>query len=161
LASRDEQACLDARRELLDDHFDFALGYQDGMAWADYLARLESERLGRQLRAGRVPSTFLAAEVSGEIVGRISLRHVLNEFLAHEGGHIGFAVRPGYRRMGYATAILGQGLVIARSLGIERVLVTCDRDNLGSATVIQRCGGVLEAVVNGGAGNLVCRYWID
>lgn len=94
-------------------------------------------------------------------MGRISLRHVLNEFLAHEGGHIGFAVRPAYRRRGYAMAILRQVLVIARSLGIERVLLTCDRENLGSATVIQRCGGVLETVVDGQAGNRVCRYWID
>jgi predicted acetyltransferase len=131
------------------------------MAWADYLARLENERLGRQLREGHVPSTFLAAEASGEIVGRISIRHVLNEFLAHEGGHIGFAVRPAHRRRGYATTILLQGLVIARSLGIERVLVACDRENGGSAAVIQQSGGVLETVVDGRAGNRVCRYWID
>jgi predicted acetyltransferase len=161
LSSRDERACLDAHRELLNDHFEFALGYEDRMAWEDYLARLESERLGRHLRRGHVPSTFLAAEAHEEIVGRISIRHALNEFLAHEGGHIGFAVRPTYRRRGYATAILSQGLVIARSLGVERVLVTCDRDNRGSATVIQRCGGVLETVVDGQAGNRVCRYWID
>jgi predicted acetyltransferase len=107
------------------------------MAWGAYLALLESE-----------------------IVGRISIRHVLNEFLAHEGGHIGFAVRPAYRHRGYATAILQQGLVIARSLGIERVLVTCDFENIGSATVIQQCGGVFETVVDGRAGNRVCRYWI-
>jgi nicotinamidase-related amidase len=101
------------------------------------------------------------AEVDGEIVGRTSIRHRLNDFLATEGGHIGYAVLAEHRRRGYATEILRQSLAIAAGLGIDRVLVTCDDDNTASATVIERCGGVFEDHVVGEGGVLMRRYWID
>ena len=40
---------------------------------------------------GLVPATFLVADVDGVLVGRTSIRHELDEFLAREGGHIGYA----------------------------------------------------------------------
>jgi predicted acetyltransferase len=49
---------------------------------------------------------------------------------------------------------------VARSLGVERALVTCDDANVGSATVIERCGGVLDGVVTASGGNRIRRYWI-
>jgi predicted acetyltransferase len=65
--------------------------------------------------ADRVPATFLVADVDGAIVGRVSIRHELNDHLTHFGGHIGYGVRPAHRRRGYATEILRQSLVIARA----------------------------------------------
>jgi predicted acetyltransferase len=161
LTAQDEVPALEAHRELASEGFEFALGYAAGMRWDAYLNHLEAERIGLVLRAGRVPSTFLAADVSGELVGRISVRHALNDFLAHEGGHIGFAVRPGYRRRGYASAMLRRGLVVARAVGIDRVLVTCDDANVGSAAVIEACGGGFESAVVGRRGQRVRRYWFD
>jgi predicted acetyltransferase len=77
------------------------------MDWQDdYLDILESGRLGLDLGANRVPASMLAADVSGQVVGRLSVRRTLNEFLAREGGYLGFAVRPQHRRNGYATEIL-------------------------------------------------------
>jgi predicted acetyltransferase len=53
-------------------------------------------------------------------------------------------VLPPFRRRGVATEILRQSLIVARVFGVDRVLLTCDEDNVGSRTVIERCGGVLD-----------------
>ena len=71
------------------------------------------------------------------------------------GGHIGYDVRPSARRRGHATAMLRGALIVARGLGIESALVTCSVDNVGSRTVIERNGGVLE---DERAGKL--RFWV-
>ena len=101
------------------------------------------------------------ADVAGQIVGRTSIRFELNDVLLREGGHIGYGVLPQHRRRGYATEILRQSLVIVRAEGVDRVLVTCDEDNVGSRTVIESCGGKLESVVNAADGVPKRRYWID
>jgi len=95
------------------------------------------------------------------LVGRISICHDLNDFLANFGGHIGYCVRPACRQRGFASEMLRQGLVIARAQGIDRVLVTCDENNLPSARVIERNGGVLEDVRTDPNGQPTRRYWID
>lgn len=159
----DEDAFLAAHRVMsAADGFPFALRYEPGVPWEAYLAQLESWRCGRDLPTDWVPATFLVADVDGEIVGRTSIRHRLNDFLAREGGHIGYGVVAEHRGRGYATEMLRQSLVIARAAGVDRVLVVCTDDNVASATVIERCGGVLEARLPGpDGGPFIRRYWID
>jgi predicted acetyltransferase len=162
LREHDEAAFAAAHAAATDDRFTFGLGYEPGMPWGTYLTALEDRRRGRNLPPGFVPGTFLVADVAGQIVGRTSIRFELNDFLLREGGHIGYGVLPQHRRKGYATEILRQSLVIARAEGVDRVLVTCDDDNVGSRTVIESCGGRLESVVPVGDGlPPKRRYWID
>ena len=156
----DERAALTAHRELADDDFPFLLGYEDATTWSDHVATWEARSRGEVIAPLSVPGNFLVAVVGGVIVGRASVRLALNEFLFHEGGHIGYCVRPDFRRRGYASQILLQSLVLVRAGGVEDVLVTCDVDNVGSATVIERAGGVLQNVVTSERGHDVRRYWI-
>ena len=93
------------------------------------------------------------------LVGTISVRFALNDFLATRGGHIGYAVHPEHRRRGYATEMLRLGIDLARSQGVGDLLVTCNDDNVGSAAVIERCGGVLESVRHDDQGVPFRRYW--
>jgi len=48
-----------------------------------------------------------------------------------------------------------------RKLDIKKVLITCRKDNTGSARTIIKSGGILENEVAGNDGELVQRYWID
>ena len=53
-------------------------------------------------------------------------------------------------------------MAIARSEGVGRILVVCDDDNVGSARVIERCGGVFESFVTTQEGSSrLRRYLID
>ena len=162
LLADDEAAFVEAHRAMQADGFTFGLGYREQMAWSDYLHDLARARAGVDVPDGLVPATFLVADVVGEIVGRTSVRHRLNDYLARQGGHIGYGVLAGHRRRGYAIEILRQSLVVARAAGVGRVLVTCDDDNVGSATVIERCGGAFDSIVGDvDTGIPIRRYWID
>jgi predicted acetyltransferase len=136
--------------------------YEEGMSLAQYLNVLADCREGRNLPADAVPETFLFAFVGPRIVGRVAIRHALNEVLLHEGGHIGYVVVPEFRRRGYATEMLALALRLAREqLHIDDVLVTCSDSNVASSRVIERNGGVLQDVVDGRIHDEpVRRYWI-
>ncbi|MBQ8834832.1 MAG: GNAT family N-acetyltransferase [Oscillospiraceae bacterium] len=131
------------------------LDYRD---FENYLANLEV----KDDSEGLVPdSTFFCLdEARDEFVGAVNIRHYLNDYLLLCGGHIGDGVRPSRRREGVATQMIGMALEECRRLGIDRVLMVCDKSNIGSARSIQKNGGVLENEIEVD-GELQQRYWIE
>ncbi len=125
-----------------------------------YLENLETKEPTPE---GRVPdSVFFCLDTDRDIfVGAVNIRHYLNDSLLYTGGHIGDGIRPSERRKGYATAMIGLALEECKKLGIKRVLMTCDKDNIGSAKSIIKNGGVLENEVINEEGVLEQRYWIE
>lgn len=106
-------------------------------------------------------STFWLVRDWTEVVGVSNIRHSLTPALLREGGSIGYGVRPTARNQGVGTALLRLSLLRATALGVERVLVTCGKDNVASAGVILRNGGVLESEEYlADRGEVVQRYWI-
>jgi predicted acetyltransferase len=94
-----------------------------------------------------VPETTYWGTLDGEVVGRISMRHRLNENLSKVGGHIGYEVGPSHRRMGTAKEMLRLILLTPKAREIGRLLLTCSPGNPASIRTIVSNGGVLEKTV--------------
>jgi len=128
----------------------------DPAEFARYLHELEDEARDQSARPdGRIPQTTLWWVRGDEYLGRISIRHRLTAHLREIGGHIGYDIRPSARQCGHATAMLAAALPVARSLGIDPALLTCDEDNIASRKVIEASGGMLEDNRHG-----KLRYWV-
>ena len=93
------------------------------------------------------------------MVGAVNIRHYLNDHLLKYGGHIGDGIRPSERRKGYATKMLGLALEECKRLGINKVLLVCDKDNIGSVKSIVNNGGILENEVSE-ENKLMQRDWV-
>lgn len=132
-----------------DDYHDFD----------SYLANLECKEPEGRL----VPdSVFFLLDVDrNRLLGAANIRHYLTDELLYTGGHVGDGIRPSERRKGYGTELVRLALIECRKLGITRVLMTCDRENIASAKTIIRNGGALENEVVNEDGKVERRYWID
>ncbi|MGC8481160.1 MAG: GNAT family N-acetyltransferase [Acidimicrobiales bacterium] len=125
-------------------HYDgFLLNWSPELPWLDWLAALELQAQSREITTTSVPALQLKAVFGGELIGRVSIRLALNDWLTRYGGHIGYYLRPSMRGQGHGTELLRQSLIIARALGVREVHIFCDDDNAASARVAERCGGIL------------------
>lgn len=141
-----------------EDIVPYAIRRNDYKDFPHYLADLEMKEETDRWVAN---SVFFCLDTERDIfVGAVDIRHRLNDLLLLTGGHIGDGIRPSERRKGYATRMIGMALEECRKLGIPRVLMTCEKTNIGSAKSILNNGGILEdeVLVDG---KLEQRYWID
>jgi len=146
-----------ARSAGWDDHptYTAVAGLTDAelVDWVEALITDSREHAPRP--AGFVPSTNLWWIDQDAYLGRVQIRHRLTAHLRDEGGHIGYHVVAAHRRRGHATAMLAAALPVARALGVECALVTCDVDNIGSRRTIAANGGLLHDQRGG-----TLRFWV-
>ena len=127
--------------------------------WINWITVMENPETCPE---GRVSSNmFIAVRVSdNKIVGVIDLRHHLgNPMLREWGGHFGYIVRPGERGKGYAKEMVRQNLIKCRELGLHKVMITCNRNNIASEKTILANGGVFEKEVLVD-GEYTKRFWV-
>ncbi len=129
----------------------------NNFVYEEWLEENLQAEAGLNIPENWVPAIQLVSfDVAGQALGFLNLRLRLNDHLLQEGGHIGYSIRPSARGKGLAKEQLRQGLQVAKSKNIKRVLVTCDSDNAASRAVILANGGTLEDIRAGKE-----RYWID
>ena len=164
----DETLCAEiaAYRKAFLDHGDSMDGcgslrrHDNPLEWLEFNRLLSKKETCPE---NWVPCTqfVLVRETDGRIVGMIQVRHEFNEYLEKYAGHIGYSVHPDERRKGYASEMLAEALPYCKTLGIVRVLVTCDAQNEASRRTILKNGGIYEYTVREPEENVdIERYWI-
>lgn len=144
LEARDEEEALAAVVELAPDGFEFLMGHEETLDFTGVREALARDARGEGDPRWVTSSLLVAEDAEGNLVGRLSVRWELNELLRHVNGHVGYAVRPKFRRRGHATRMLRGALALLAERGVESALVTCGESNTGSAVVIESCGGILR-----------------
>jgi len=133
----------------------------DAQDFSAFLARVRDQREERGLLPGVVPMSLFWLVRDHEILGSSRLRHTLTPELEQLGGNIGYDIRPSERRRGLGTILLRLTLERAQAMGLARVRITCDADNMGSIRVIEKNGGVLDAeLLSPERGKSIRQYWI-
>ena len=131
----------------------------------EILQIVSDSRDGRNLKPGYVKTTHLWLVDGDELIGEVSIRHELTDALRRHSGNIGYWIRPSYWGKGLGTLALLQALDYVRAtLPLSRVLITCNDENIASARVIEKNGGVLQdKIINqlGPQRVLTRRYWIE
>lgn len=161
----------DLENEYLEFYHEWKESGEDMIPWviakdpADFAGMIEfllDNENGVHIPKGWVKdSTYWLVNDNKKVLGVVNIRHGLTEKLFNIGGHIGYGIRPSERRKGYATKILAYSLVKTKELGIDKVLVVCDADNIGSARTIINNGGAEDVSFTEEDGNIVRRFWIQ
>ncbi len=131
-----------------------------GLSYQEWLNRCRCNEKAETCPPELVPANTYFLMNEDRILGAIDIRHKLNDYLLNFGGHIGYGIRPSERKKGYATKMLSLAIPIVKELGLDQVLITCDKTNLGSAKTIINNGGILQNEVIED-GRITQRYWIN
>lgn len=151
-------ACISENEDTFEVRSQIELVKRDFSAFVD---RRLNYANGEKIIPGLVPWTEYWLMFEDECVGMISFRHHLNSALERLGGHIGYSIRPEFRRRGFGTRALALTLQRARVFGLTEVLVTCDDNNVGSYKIIEANGGeLIDKIKNESRPVLTRRYKI-
>lgn len=137
----------------------------DGYTFEEVLDRclkMEDEEYAKSVGRCQGRTFLLIRENDNKIVGTINVRWNLNEVMLRFGGHIGYGIRPTERRKGYNKINLYLGMLEAKKVGLEKVMLDCDVNNLGSDKTLKAFGGKLERTeIHPSDGILTNVYWFN
>lgn len=162
--------CRDYYKSYIDAAKEYAENNVSTYIFLDYEKNdifeiIENFRTGKNLKKGYIKATYLWLVDGDKFIGEVSIRHELTDALLRYGGNIGYGIRYSEWNKGIGTTMLSMALKYAKErLGLNRVLITCDDDNIGSARVIEKNRGILQDKIPNtidGRDIITRRYWID
>ncbi len=120
--------------------------YLKEFTYKDWIKKVTADIDIANIEPDRVPALtyFYVRETDDKIIGMINIRLALNDFLRKEGGNIGYSIRPTERRKGYGSLMLKEALEFCKIIGLNKVIISCDKSNISSAGVIRKCNGKLD-----------------
>jgi len=161
---------IDLKDEYLDMIHDYIDNNEKPRPWtlkldpsdfSSMLQKIEDFSNGIGLQENQVEHSTYWLVDNNKVVGAVNIRHRLNDYLFRIDGHIGGAIRPSDRGKGYGSIMLSLALQITKNMGIKKILVTCNKNNIVSEKTIIKNGGVFESEELEDNGNTVRRFWID
>lgn len=162
LGPQDERSFLNSLLEWShEDRSWMTFDWKPGMSHEEHLKILYNHKNNINLPSHFVASTMLYGFLEDQIIGRVHLRHELNENLRLRGGHMGYAVSQKFRKHGFGLALAKAGYqYLSLQLQVDKVLITCATTNTGSVQIIESLGAKLENVLKDENGIDTCRYWV-
>ena len=81
------------------------------------------------------------------LIGEVGIRTTINDYWKNKGSQIYYKIRTSKRGKGYGNLILLLALEEAKKIGLKKVRINCDNNNIASKKIIIRNGGK-EDIVN-------------
>ena len=160
----DEEQIIGMKKEIeeYDGNFEGLSDIQRIQNFNDFLTDLERKKHEETVNANFSPQTMFGFFVDGKLVGGFVLRHDISKgALINHGGNIGYFIRPSERKKGYGTEMLKSALEKAKDIGLDKIMVSCRKENIASAKVIESNGGIFENErYDDVKGETYRRYWI-
>lgn len=135
--------------------------YRENETYNEMLTRVHNRKNGINITTNDVPSTIYFILQDNEVVGTIDLRSYLNKSYFYKFGHVAYIIKPSYRNKGIATKALAEAIKIYKNLNVNKILLVCYKENIGSCKVIEKNNGYLEREYSDENNKIIQRFWIN
>ena len=120
------------------------LGITDPSLFAYFVRTCVKHSAGIGLSAKTSPYTrYFLTDETGAVFAQGDLCHRKTQHNLLFAGQLGYGVPPSHRRCGYGTIMCAKLLEKAAEQGFSSLIITCRDDNLASAKIIEKNGGIL------------------
>ena len=172
-----EEPSQERKKDILDYLNEFVLYHSDvngagaldkilsGQSFEEALDRclnMKNEEYAKKYGRCQSKTFLLIRKNDNKLIGMINVRWNLTEEMKRFGGNIGYGIRPTERRKGYNKINLYLGLLEAKKIGLDRVMLDCETSNIASSKTMTSLGGVLDRTeIDPYDGILTSVYYID